>query len=42
MSIYSMLKAALRAQGYDADYLDTGIVGWRAMDKPVTAKDAIR
>jgi Fe-Mn family superoxide dismutase len=33
---------ALRAQGYDADYLDTGIVGWRAMGKPVTAKDATR
>lgn len=34
--------AALRAQGYEADYLDTGIVGWRAMGKPVTAKDATR
>lgn len=34
--------AALRAQGYDADYLDTGIVGWRAMGKPVTAKHAAR
>jgi Fe-Mn family superoxide dismutase len=30
--------AALREQGYDARYLDTGIVGWRAMGKPVTAK----
>jgi superoxide dismutase, Fe-Mn family len=30
--------AALRAQGYDARYLDTGIVGWRAMGKPVAAK----
>jgi Fe-Mn family superoxide dismutase len=32
--------AALRAQGYDAGYLETGIVGWRAMGKPVTAKGA--
>jgi Fe-Mn family superoxide dismutase len=30
--------AALRAQGYDASFLDTGIVGWRAMGKPVVAK----
>jgi superoxide dismutase, Fe-Mn family len=32
--------AALRAQGYDARYLDTGIVGWRAMGKPVAAKSS--
>jgi Fe-Mn family superoxide dismutase len=30
--------AALRAQGYRARYLDTGIVGWRAMGRPLQAK----
>jgi len=30
--------AALRAQGYRARYLDTGIVGWRAMGRPLAAK----
>lgn len=30
--------AALRRQGYDARYLDTGIVGWRTMGQPVAAK----
>ncbi len=30
--------AALRSQGYRARYLDTGIVGWRAMGKNLDAK----
>jgi len=30
--------ASLRQQGYDARYLDTGIVGWRTMGLPVAAK----
>jgi len=30
--------AALRKQGYRARYLDTGIVGWRAMERPLAAK----
>ncbi len=30
--------AALRAQGYKARYLDTGIVGWRAMGRPLAPK----
>jgi Fe-Mn family superoxide dismutase len=30
--------AALRAQGYRARYLDTGIAGWRAMGNPLATK----